>query len=456
MFPVVDRLSARGYAVRKVNTEREPELARRLNVTAIPCFVVLIDGREYSRYVGATSESYLEQMLVKAYKVTETEAYAEHSAPAQKSTCAPCSPSQTPVRSAWRGKEADVAVADILHKRCTFPSENNGPKIIPISENRVASTPSYVPPLVPAPNTPAIGANASQAELQERILAATVRIHIRDQQGGVGCGTGTIIDCRGGRALILTCGHLFREFQTGDPILIDLFGANGSQGVEGRYIHHDLKNDFGLISIPVTKPVGMIPIAPRTFVNRKGMNICTAGCSYGAVPTIQTGVVTNINRYLGTPNIEVSALPVQGRSGGGIFTEDGYLIGVCFAANPEDKEGLCNSIVAIYQYLDGNRFSMLASNPRNESLRLGQPGNRMPTTMPEPEQVILLTDLPPKRDDSPRRPISIVENPEQRETASPTPAAPAAPAAPARPVHVAEGPSSLTGEKLPNWPPKWD
>ena len=52
--------------------------------------------------------------------------------------------------------------------------------------------------------------NQHTADSIERARAATVRLRVHDPDG-YGTGTGTIIDTRDGEALVLTCGHLFRE-----------------------------------------------------------------------------------------------------------------------------------------------------------------------------------------------------------------------------------------------------
>ena len=52
MDPVVHQLAAAGYPVRPVDFDRQHELAARFHVNAIPCFVLLVDGREVDRAVG--------------------------------------------------------------------------------------------------------------------------------------------------------------------------------------------------------------------------------------------------------------------------------------------------------------------------------------------------------------------------------------------------------------------
>jgi hypothetical protein len=62
--------------------------------------------------------------------------------------------------------------------------------------------------------------------------------------------------------------------------------------------------------------------------------------------------VNFVNKYLGTPNLVVDGQPVDGRSGGGLFTADGRLIGVCNAADRQDDDGLYAALGAIRAELD--------------------------------------------------------------------------------------------------------
>jgi hypothetical protein len=50
--------------------------------------------------------------------------------------------------------------------------------------------------------------------------------------------------------------------------------------------------------------------------------------------------------------LEVAFQPVQGRSGGGLFTPDGLVVGVCYAADPEANEGLFAALPALCDELD--------------------------------------------------------------------------------------------------------
>src|SRR5262249_55414252 len=65
---------------------------------------------------------------------------------------------------------------------------------------------------------------------------------------------------------------------------------------------------------------------------------------------------------VGAPNYEAIACdwaPRQGRSGGGLYTSDGYLAGVCDFAEPRGNTGLYAAPRSIYKILDRNDMSDL-------------------------------------------------------------------------------------------------
>lgn len=76
------------------------------------------------------------------------------------------------------------------------------------------------------------------------------------------------------------------------------------------------------------------------------------GCNHGGEPTVIRSHITSIDRYLNAPNIEVAGMPVLGRSGGGLFTKDGRLIGVCNAADEVDNEGIYAGLASLHWQLD--------------------------------------------------------------------------------------------------------
>lgn len=63
MRPIVDRLAADGVPVQRIDIDRSPELAKNYGVERIPTFVILEDGREVDRIVGAASKERIVQMV---------------------------------------------------------------------------------------------------------------------------------------------------------------------------------------------------------------------------------------------------------------------------------------------------------------------------------------------------------------------------------------------------------
>ena len=84
----------------------------------------------------------------------------------------------------------------------------------------------------------------AEAVAPQELIESSVRLTIGDPQG-FSYGSGTLIDARSGEALVLTCGHIFRDSQGKGDISIDLLGPGAPQKVPGRIVSYDLKNDVG-------------------------------------------------------------------------------------------------------------------------------------------------------------------------------------------------------------------
>ena len=200
--------------------------------------------------------------------------------------------------------------------------------------------------------------------LHQRLLAATVKISIEDAQGK-SSGTGTIVDTRSGEALILTCGHIFRSSGGKGPITVTTFqvGANGAMpgaSYRGHLIDFDLERDLALVSMRPKTPVQAVAIAdPGSTRLSPHAPVTSVGCDHGQNPTTVDSHVTSIDRYQGTPNVEVAGAPIEGRSGGGLFNAQGQLVGVCYAADPQANEGLYASLPSIYAKLDSLNLSTI-------------------------------------------------------------------------------------------------
>ncbi len=493
MMPYVSQLVQKGYRISKVNTDQFPDWAQRFNITKIPCFVVIVDGKEVARHTGTTTRQNLESMIVSA----GGSPVMTHPEPANSGREVLVQQQSAP--SAWRGREQNVAVLDIMEGRYTF-----SPTFEASTANQaIASNVGNLPEGAKGAESGGFAGNAESAAsgrfvrtaeetqtvadalrsggsagsealdssaLAQHALASTVRIYVHNQNGQEGTGSGTLVDCRSGHALILTCGHLFREYKSGDTITVNVFTSAGMRTIPAKYVSHDLERDLGLLSITIQEPVETAPVVASDFRLFNGMSICTSGCSKGANPTVQKGVITAQNRYIGSPNIETSALPVEGRSGGGMFTADGRLLGVCMAADPEYQEGMFSSYEAIHAYFASLKMQDFVLSPRNES----QKSLQNPVSKPEEEATLLLADLPAQASSTENKVVSsapsfvpVLPQESVPETLEPTVlkeavpqeqtlsnAEPVAPIEPAAPIGLNPEPS-LTGENTPAWPPHW-
>jgi len=65
MAPVMEQLEREGYAVEKVDVDKNRELAERFGVKALPAFIVVKDGRVVDRMTGVTTIERLRRPLVR-------------------------------------------------------------------------------------------------------------------------------------------------------------------------------------------------------------------------------------------------------------------------------------------------------------------------------------------------------------------------------------------------------
>jgi len=340
MNPTIEALEKAGYPVRRVNIDREKDLAEQYKVRNIPCFVMVVDGQEVDRVVGGTSYSHLERLCKLGASAAKPapQSMIARNAPAPQ----PFAPSPRPQASAPFVPSPPAASSDAFDWQ---PGRSS--PVQPVSWN--------------APAAPHVAAaeNATDAAL----LAATVRLYVQDP-GGRSCGSGTIINARGGKALILTCGHIFRDSQGKGPITVDLFGPNGPRQTQGTLLSYDSESrDIGLVMIDAPEPVASIPVAPPNYRTDPNASVVSVGCNNGAAPTPQRSRIVDVSRSRDATYLKVAGQPVEGRSGGGLFSAEGYLIGVCFAADPADRVGYYSALDAIHAELDRMHLSDIYQAP---------------------------------------------------------------------------------------------
>jgi thiol-disulfide isomerase/thioredoxin len=365
MKPTVQSLINAGYPIRQIDVSREPKLAQDYRVTGIPCFVMLVDGQEVGRVVGATTSD----QLVELFRGGRLRAQS------------PSGPQST-------------AAAE------SSPFDNQAPTHQPF-----AAGPASAPHVPAVATQPSDDADWTQ-QFDSKLLSCTVRLRVEDSQG-LSHGTGTIVDAREGEALVITCGHIFRESKGKGPVTVDVFeptaaGLQVIDKVAGEVILYDLERDVALVSFRPNRPVCVAAVAaPKTPISR-GDRVASVGCSHGQDPSVMATRVTWLDRYQGPPNIEISGAPVEGRSGGGLFNAKSELIGICFAADYEGNKGLYAGLDSIHIMLgrlklDGQQLLASAgtspqNSPASEPVVRGQePSAVTPSDAAAPTADVLAT-----------------------------------------------------------------
>ncbi len=380
MKPTMHSLEQASYPIREIDTTHDFQTSQQFNVHSIPCFVMLVDGQEVDRKVGATSIQDLEQMFEKAKEIVVQRHHFRGSQP---------DPGTSP-----RQLVGNTAVGPAPRLDSTPPSQQ------PSAGRPTANVPIPVSGtsngLLPVP-----GPQAVASDFPPNLMAATVRIRVEDPQGR-SSGTGTIIDSRSGEALILTCGHLFRDSKGKGQMTVELFdvGPNGAQ-VSGQFpgtlISYNLERDVAFVSIKPNRQVTAAQIAPDHTPVGRGDRVATIGCSNGKDPTLLPQRINNLDHYLGPANIEVSGAPEEGRSGGGLFNLQGQLIGVCYAADYEGKEGLYAALDSVHGELDRlglkDVYAKKDASPKAGDIAANQPAATPPLVrLQEPRDPV--TPLP--------------------------------------------------------------
>lgn len=295
MIPTVERLSKTGLAIRHIDITDEPDTKDKFRVRVVPSFVVLVNGEECGRHEGTASYDRLNSMVVQA-------------------------------------------------QRATMPDD----------ADEVATTERFVSTEGEAP---AASANLSPAQIRQVALNSTVRIRVEDRPGMTAYGTGTIIDSRNGHALVITCGHLFRDSGGKCKITVDAIINDKLQTVDARVLDFDLEYEIGLLIIEPQGNVVASKVADQSGQPEPGQPLFSVGCSNGADPTIMEMQVTAIDRFTGAPNIECTGSPVEGRSGGGLFDEQGRLVAICFGRLDGEPRGAYSGLPTVHWVLEKHELT---------------------------------------------------------------------------------------------------
>ena len=366
MHRTTEQAIKNGWVIRRIDTKREPHIALRWHITNVPTTVLVRNGREVDRILGPIAYSDLQKRLTAASSVDSVR------------------------DSLVRHRDRMENEPPIIRGQSPFG-------LIPMANAEVLSnspTNSFNPSSSIQRDPPSLGNPIDSLRIQSDPQGATVRIRVEEPKHE-SVGTGTIIDSHNGEALVLTCGHLFRENQGQTKITVETFLGGQVQTYPATLIDFQAKDmDIGLIAFRPNAATPVARLIPKNRSMTEGQPVFSWGCDRGALPSRRDSRITKLNRYLGAANVEVDGEPVEGRSGGGLFDERGELIGVCYAADPELKEGLYNAADVVYFELAKLGLQRLFNDrtdaPQTQSIAIAKATDTRPDTMAIPEMTVIL------------------------------------------------------------------
>lgn len=340
MSPIVSKLERQGFPIRQVDVDQEKGLAQKYNVESIPCFVLIANGKEINRITGATDEKQLRRLMMMLPKQNIDDAIT--AGPPEKG------------RKNGSSAHASTRTGDEKKGLLALPPLFSGKKKKD-SPQFDDEDPRSARGQNPEPLAPTYAQDA---------MLASARIRIKDGTFSH-FGSGTIIESQPGRAVILTCGHILRNLGKNAVIEVDLFpeGTSKPQTTTAQIIQFDLTSDVGLLSASCPQQLPVIQLAPCDLPKVKD-RVFSIGCGGGKLPSMEQHVVAGINTIDGPDNLECTGVPLQGRSGGGLFLGKEQ-VGICIFADAKNERGIYTSIKPVMQLLQKAGYAHLI-HPSNQ------------------------------------------------------------------------------------------
>ncbi|NNJ25763.1 hypothetical protein LzC2_18370 [Planctomycetes bacterium LzC2] len=380
--PYVERMAAEGLPVFKVDLNSRPDLAQQFRVNSAPTFVLQENGQETWRSSGVPGgdglgvaqrlRSRLDAALTanKAMIARADRGDAGRSQPPRRPETPrrPVEPSDIPLqltagRDANARDEGRGGFFDWFKKK----SAEDGPKTI--DDPFAAADPAdfaSADPASPATSrsgasgTDSPGTDAPPVSPNRDPMKTVVRIQVFDH-AGLNYGSGTIIASRPGRAVALTCGHIFRSHEPGGRIEVETFADGRPRSWPATLIGFDKTSDVGLLAIDCPEVLPASALAPPGLA--PGDRVVSVGCDGGKEPTRQNHVVQRVPAYAGPKNFSCTGQPQLGRSGGGCFDSKGRLMGVVWSRSEDPPEGIYTAIEPINELLDQHGLTALKAPP---------------------------------------------------------------------------------------------
>ncbi len=308
-------LISKGYPVSIVDTTQRADVAQQFNVDRTPTTILVADNRVAGRQAGLIDA----RTIVGWFDAARA---SQATAPVQRDPNPPRERTQAAPQVSRLATGADLNASEIS-------------------------------------STVHQGTRKPIGQAESKAMQATVRLKVEDDEG-ISFASGTIIHCQNGECLVLTCGHVFRESGGRGEISVDMgFQSEQMRTFPGRLVSYETgSKDIALVVVQTGFDVPAVRVAPVAFPVSTSDQVFTLGCDQGRDATIRRTRIKRQAMYSSkeTPNdkakkYDIYGRPVDGRSGGGLFTAGGQLIGVCNAAAVEVDEGVYTSLENIYWQL---------------------------------------------------------------------------------------------------------
>lgn len=363
--PVVEKLAREGLPIKSVDVDRHPELKQQFNITSLPTFVLVIDGKVTKRQTGWMPESDIRRMLAAIpapQPATPQQSDPRPSAPPHLLVNDRNSGQSTPHQRA-QPKQPIARTANPIRSALLdlpFRRKAKQQSPAPLGKTVVRGNANDSIPALPVARGP---------------MASSVRIKVRVGEQ-MNFGSGTVIGSSPGRATIATCWHIFRGATRGTKIEVDAFFTGKTETYVAKLVSADEEADVGIIEVSTDSNWPAVRVASADHAPRADDSVVSIGCGGGEDPTIQPIRITRIDPYNGPSNIECSGVPIRGRSGGGLFNAKGELIGICSAADKQDKRGIYAGLFAVHDILDRAQLTRLYKDDNSLIFASNQQGER--------------------------------------------------------------------------------
>jgi thiol-disulfide isomerase/thioredoxin/S1-C subfamily serine protease len=346
MLPIVQRLEGEGFPVQRIDTTEHPELLQKFRVNGIPTFILLKDGKEVWRKVGLTPEHELRDVLDRVgagkesrQSTTANASQPEIEVPARSDRSSPdnelSQADPMPTATSSGNRREDGTLGGFF--RGLLKGNADGSREFPTFRGQDPSS------------------DVELNDLLRNAAAATVRVKVTGKRLQ-DVGTGTIIHSTTGESIVLTCAHIFLGQQKDALVEVEMFQETKVVKFPAQVVSGDHNSDLAILKIRTTSQMPFVPVMSEPAAVTVNQALISFGCNKGGTPTSLATQVLEINKWKGPSNVTCEIDPVQGRSGGGLFTMDGELVAVCSAADREVKTGLYMSHNAIMDLLKRSKM----------------------------------------------------------------------------------------------------